>query len=65
MKQYNKEELIESLNVIDSTIRNCEKIHPKFSEWTSQHTLLKNRIKALYVSKALMNNENTIEQYTK
>ena len=61
MKQYNKEELIESLNVIDSTIRNCEKIHPKFS----QHTLLKNRIKALYVSKALMNNENTIEQYTK
>lgn len=61
MKQYNKEELIESLNVIDSTIRNCEKIHPKFSEWTSQHTLLKNRIKALYVSKALMNNENTIE----
>ena len=55
MKQYNKEELIESLNVIDSTIRNCEKIHPKFSEWTSQHTLLKNRIKALYISKALMN----------
>lgn len=44
MKQYNKEELIESLNVIDSTIRNCEKIHPKFSEGTSQHTLLKNRV---------------------
>ena len=65
MKQYNKEELIESLNVIDSTIRNCEKIHPKFSEGTSQHTLLKNRIKALYVSKALMNGENTREQYTK
>ena len=34
MKQYNKEELIESLNVIDSTIINCEKIHPKFSEGT-------------------------------
>ena len=65
MKQYNKEELIESLNVIDSTIKNCEKIHPKFSEGTSQHTLLKNRIKALYISKALMNGENTREQYTK
>ena len=38
MKQYNKEELIESLNVIDSTIRNCEKIHPKFT--TSQYHAL-------------------------
>ena len=61
MKQYKKEELIESLNVIDSTIKNCEKIHPKFSEGTSQHTLFK----ALYISKALMNGENTREQYTK
>ena len=41
MKQYKKEELIESLKVIDSTISNCEKIQPKFSEGTSQHTLLK------------------------
>jgi len=32
MKQYNKEELIESLNVIDSTIRNCEKYIQSFQK---------------------------------
>jgi len=36
---------------------NCEKIQPKFHEGTSQHTLLKNRIKALYISKALITDE--------
>ncbi|MBO0558939.1 hypothetical protein EXQ37_03645, partial [Clostridium botulinum] len=32
---------------------------------TSQHTLLKNRIKAMYISKALITDENVMDQYTK
>ncbi|MEG0855253.1 MAG: hypothetical protein RSG52_02115 [Terrisporobacter sp.] len=65
MNNYTKEELKEALQVVSSTIKNCEKIHPKFAEKTSQHTLLKNRIKALYISQSLIQNDNTIDKYTK
>lgn len=65
MDKYTKEELEESLQVISSTINNCEKMHFKFDEGTSQHTLLKNRIKALYISKSLITDENIINKYTK
>lgn len=64
MDKYTKEELKEALNVVTSSIKNCEKMHPKFAEGTSQHTLLKNRIKALYISKSLIE-ENIKEKYTK
>jgi hypothetical protein len=65
MDKYTREELIEALQVVSSTISNCEKIHPKFAEGTSQHTLLKNRIKAMYISKSLIADENVMDQYTK
>ncbi|MBK1810774.1 hypothetical protein JHL18_09005 [Clostridium sp. YIM B02505] len=65
MEKYTREELDEALKVIDSTISNCEKMQPKFEEGTSQHTLLKNRIKALYISKALITAEDITEKYTK
>ncbi|MEW9079276.1 hypothetical protein [Terrisporobacter glycolicus] len=65
MDKYTKEELKEALNVVTSTIKNCEKMHPKFEEGTSQHTLLKNRIKALYISKSLIEEENIKDKYTK
>lgn len=65
MEKYTSEDLAGALKVVDSTISNCEKIQPKFSEGTSQHTLLKNRIKALYISKALIIREQNIEQYQK
>ncbi len=65
MEKYTKEELKEALQVVSSVIRNCEKIHPKFAEGTSQHTLLKNRIKAMYISKSLIEDENIMEKYTK
>ena len=65
MDKYTKEELLGALKVVSSTISNCEKMHPKFAEGTSQHTLLKNRIKALYISKALITGENISETYTK
>lgn len=65
MEKYTEKELAEALQVVSSTISKCEKIHPKFVEGTSQHTLLKNRIKAMYVSKALIADENIKEKYTK
>lgn len=65
MSKYTKEELAEGLQVIFSIIKNCEKMQLKFLEGTSQHSLLKNRIKALYISKSLIANECTIENYTK
>ncbi|MBO0525465.1 hypothetical protein EXQ31_06350 [Clostridium botulinum] len=57
MHKYTKEELIEALRVVSSTISKCEKIQPKSAQGTSQHTLLKNRIKAMYISKSLITDE--------
>jgi len=65
MDKYTGEELIEALRVVSSTISKCEKIQLKFAEGTSQHTLLKNRIKAMYISKSLITGENVIDKYTK
>ncbi len=64
MEKYNREELKEALEAIASAINESEKIHPKFPEGTSQHTLLRNRIKALYISKALIGEENIVDKYT-
>jgi len=65
MEKYTREELSEALLVVASTISKCEKIQPKFAEGTSQHTLLKNRIKAMYISKALITEDREIERYSK
>ena len=65
MDKYKREELVEALRVVSSTISNCEKMQLKFAEGTSQHTLLKNRIKAMYISKSLITDENVIDKYTK
>lgn len=56
MENYTNEELIKALGVVSSTITKCEKMQGKFAEGTSQHTLLKNRIKAMYISKILIVN---------
>ena len=65
MEKYTSEEFIEALRVVSSSISKCEKMQPKFTEGTSQHTLLKNRIKALYISKSLIANENVMNNYSK
>ena len=65
MNTYTKNELEETLLIVSSTISRCEKARPKFVEGTSQHTLLKNRIKALYISKSLITHENVMDKYTK
>jgi hypothetical protein len=61
--EYTKDELLEALRVVSSTISKCEKMQPKFAVGTSQHTLLENRIKAMYISKSLITGEN-VEKYT-
>ncbi len=64
MEKNTEEELAEALRAVVSIISKCEKIQPKFAEGTSQHTLLKNRIKAMYISKSLITSENVMK-YTK
>jgi hypothetical protein len=65
MDGYTREELEEALQVVSSTISRCEKAQQKFAEGASQHTLLKNRIKALYISKTFITDENIMNKYTK
>ena len=57
MEKYSQNELDITVRFISSTISKCEKMQLKFSEGTSQHSLLKNRIKALYISKDFIENE--------
>lgn len=57
--KFIKEELEKAISLLSSTIINCEKMKLKFSEGTSQHSLLKNRIKALNISKALLSGDKT------
>ena len=51
---YTGEELKEALRAIDSVIHKCEKAQEKFPEGNAHHTLLKNRLKAMYIAKALI-----------
>lgn len=63
--EFNKEELKKAITLLSSTITKCEKMQLKFSEGTSQHSLLKNRIKALYISKALLTGDKTADYTSK
>ncbi|MBM7704342.1 hypothetical protein [Metabacillus iocasae] len=65
MENYSKEAVTQALRVVDSSIRNCENMQPKFAEGTSQHTLLKNRIKALSIAKSCLTDEPVLNHYTK
>lgn len=49
---------------VSSTIRNCEKMLPKFDAGSSQNTLLQNRLQAMYIAKALIL-EDRSRQYSK
>ena len=54
MNKYSNEELAEALRAINSIISKCEKAQEKFPEGNSHHTLLRNRLKAMYISKELI-----------
>ncbi|HHX97874.1 MAG TPA: hypothetical protein P5169_02165 [Kiritimatiellia bacterium] len=57
MKKYTQEELAGAIRAISSLASKCEKVRKKFAAGTSQHTLLKNRVRALRISLALLKNE--------
>lgn len=57
MSKYTQEELEESLRAISSLTSKCEKVHAKQTEGTSQHTLMKRRLKAFYISSDLIKME--------
>ncbi|MEY8355693.1 hypothetical protein AALB39_20360 [Lachnospiraceae bacterium 54-53] len=65
MEKYTHGQLEAALQMIASIISRCEKTQPEFAEGTSQHTLLKNRIKAMYISKSLITKDNVADKYTK
>jgi len=58
MEQFTREELLEALRAIDSTIKKCEKVQPKLKEGTAQHTLLVRRIRALRIAAELIRRES-------
>lgn len=64
LDNFTKAEREQALQIVCSTISRCEKAWPKFKEGTSQHTLLKNRIKALYISNSLITETGT-DNYSK
>ena len=60
MNKYNKEELFEALKAVDSLIYKCEKAQEKFPSGSSHHTLLKNRLNAMYISKSLIEAQTSV-----
>lgn len=54
MQSYTQEELTEALQAVESIIHKCEKAQEKFQEGSTHHTLLRNRLKPMYISKSLM-----------
>ena len=52
--ELQKIKLEATLKEVTSAVKRCEKIQPKFAEGTPQHSLLKNRIKALRIAESLM-----------
>ena len=47
-------ELSKALRAITSLIGKCEKVHEKQTEGSSQHTLMKRRLEAFYLSQELI-----------
>jgi len=64
MKNINQESLNLAYKEVLSIINKCENIQIKFIEGTSQHTLLKNRIKAMQISKCILENKNIYYSYS-
>jgi hypothetical protein len=57
MDTYPKADLTEALRAVSSVIQKCEKAQEKFPNGNSHHTLLKNRLKAMYIAKTLIEKE--------
>ncbi len=56
-EHFTRDDLQEALRALASMISKTEKAQAKFSPGTSQHTLQRNRLKALRIAEALINVE--------
>lgn len=69
MDDFTKKDMEEALRAIASMIDRSEKAQEKFAQGISQHTLQRNRIKALYIASSLIKKElagqDISDQYTK
>lgn len=63
MHLFTEQQIKDTLKIIESSIVNCEKVQPKLEKGSPSFSLSKNRIKALYISKSLLINQET--QYSK
>lgn len=54
---YTQQELDDPMQAVKSAIARCEKIQPKFQPGTAQHSLLKNRLRALRAAQRLLSGE--------
>lgn len=54
MDDLTKEDLEEALQAMVSMVNRTEKLNGKFAPGTSQHTLQKNRLKALHIASSLL-----------
>lgn len=54
MTRYSKQELEDALRAVSSLLAKCRKAQQNLPRGTPQHTLTKNRIAALRISKALI-----------
>lgn len=63
MSKYTNSQIQDTLNMVESSIANCEKVQPKLKEGSPQLSLSKNRIKSLYIAKSLLLGEE--EKFTK
>lgn len=69
MDNFTKKDMEEALRAIASMTERSEKAQEKFAQGTSQHTLQKNRIQALYIASSLIKKElaehDAMDKYTK
>ena len=63
MNQYTDKQIQDTLKIVESSIVNCENVRLKLKEGSASYSLNTNRIKALYISKALLANQ--VNEYTK
>lgn len=57
MNSFTQQQIQDTLKIIEASIASCEKAQHKLKEGSSSSSLAKNRIKALYISKALLTNQ--------
>lgn len=64
MINTNQENLDKAYHEVCSIMDKCIRVQVKFREGSSQYTLLRNRVKAMNISKLLIENKNVFDYYS-